>query len=49
LGKWGWPPWTYGRYCDLLTRWASTLSGDPSGSEHVAPDQIEHWLFRAGR
>lgn len=32
-----WPAETYGRYCDLLTRWAQ--------AGRCAPDEIERTLF----
>ncbi|GLY48665.1 hypothetical protein [Lentzea sp. NBRC 102530] len=36
-----WPAETYGRYCDLLTRWAQAGSW--------APDEIERALFAGGQ
>jgi hypothetical protein len=38
-----WPATTYGRYCDLLRRWATEMSH--GGNKPTAPDQLEHWLF----
>jgi hypothetical protein len=43
-GRW-WPE-TYGQYCELLRCWANELS---SPDQAVHPDQVEFWLFRAGR
>lgn len=42
----GWPTTTYGRYCQLLQRWAEEAS-DELGRQ-VAADEIERWLFSPG-
>lgn len=42
----GWPVVTYGRYCDLLSRWAGELTQDVN--RDVAGDELERWLFDQG-
>ncbi|GGK58190.1 8-oxoguanine DNA glycosylase OGG fold protein [Nocardia camponoti] len=37
-----WPPDTYARYCELLTRWAAELS---EAGFKTSPDQLEYRLF----
>lgn len=43
-GTYWWPTATFGRYLDLVGRWASELT--QADGTPLAPDQVELWLFR---